>query len=904
MTTHQKPNPNPAAVVVNDDVTQLNVLASLLTREGIDVRSFENAEAALKSMESNDPPDLIVTDLYMPAIDGWRFCRLLRSPEYETFNNVPILVVSATFAGEEAYRITTDLGANAFLSSPVEGAHFIGQVRKLLKGEKPQKKSRVLVVEDSQTLSGVLKECFQVHGYQVQTALTGDNAVAYFNKNFYDFVILDYHLPDIQGDELLVRFQESRPETVFIMVTADPLPELALEWMKKGASAYVQKPFELDYLIELCNKVHREKALLRVEDLLEKRTRELRAREEDLRAIVENLNEVIYKVDGLGRITYVSPNIKSIGGYEASDVMGRPFTDFVYHEDISGGMAQFDKVLSGRGGASEYRFVKNNGETVWVRTHARAVMENKKIVGLQGALVDISDLKETYDALQQSEERFKEIANLIPTIILEMDLDLKITYINQTGLEVFGVTPKELDTGIYGLAQVHPGDRSKAAQRIQQHLNGIRLPPAEFRLIGKNDKQISVLWNAVPIMKENQPIGLRAIVTEITELKRLQETVIKANKLESIGTLAGGIAHDFNNILTNVIGNITLAQMNIDPNDQSFKNLNQAEKGALLAKDLAGKLITFSKGGSPVKRKGSIAGVLIDVTRLVLSGSNATHSISIPDDLYPIEFDANQLSQVFQNVLQNAKEAMPKGGSIDLIAENIYINEAKKGHGKSNRHIKISIKDQGKGISEEHMDKIFDPYFSTKKMGVEKGMGLGLSIVYSIVAKHRGEVIVDSIKEKGTTVSFLFPALSKEDKMVNSKDESQKHETFSADKILLMDDEEIVLDVTEQMLDYLGYQVTCAKNGEEAIALFESAKKSGQPFSLVLLDLTIKDGMGGLEAFEKIRHIDPEVRAFAASGYSDDPVITGYKDYGFAGALPKPYYLKILKKAFSKDGTS
>ena len=797
MTRPQEPssNPNPTAVVVNDDVTQLKVLAGLLSKEGLEVRSFENAQAALEAMERNDPPDLIVTDLYMPVIDGWRFCRLLRSPEYAPFNPIPILVVSATFSGEAACRITADLGANAFLPSPVKGKRFIELVRMLLRGEKPQEKSRVLVVEESRSLASMLKKSFQAHGCLAQTALTGGESVEYFNNDVYDVVILDYHLPDIQGDELLVRFQKARPETVFIMMTTDPRPELALAWMKKGASAYLQKPFELDYLIELCNKARRERALLRVEDLLEARTRELRAREEDLRALVKNLNKA-------------------------------------------------------------------------------------------------------YAALQQSEERFREMANLLPGAILEMDLELKVTYANQTGLKLFGFTPEDFDTGIYGLDYIHPEDKPEATGRIERLLNGAILPPAEYRLIKKNGTQISTLWNAVPIIKENQAIGFRASVTEITELKRLHEAVINAKKMESIGTLAGGIAHDFNNILTGVIGNISLAQMDMSPSNQSYKKLERAQKAAMVASELVSKLLTFSRGGHPVKRKGAIANVLKDVTKLSLSGSNMLHAFSIPDNLHPVAFDTSQISQVIQNTIQNAKEAMPKGGKIEVIAENSYISKADDSHIQSGRYIRISIKDRGKGIHKEHMGKIFDPYFSTKKKGPEKGMGLGLSIAYSIIDKHAGKINVDSVKGKGTTVSIYLPALIQESELADSKGEGQKLVKCSANKILLMDDEKVVLDVTEQMLSVLGYQVECAKNGEGALALFKNAKEAGQPFSIVILDLTIKGGMGGLETIEKLRNMDPEVRAFVASGYSENPVITKYKAYGFVGAITKPYSFNQLKKLF------
>jgi PAS domain S-box-containing protein len=267
------------AVVVNDDPTQLNVLTGLLQKEGLDATAFESAEAALVEMNAACPPDLIITDLYMPGIDGWRFCRLLRSPEYEAFNAVPILVVSATFAGDEASSITADLGANAFLPSPVDGRRFIDTVRAVRSGEKPKESLRVLVVEDSRTLAGLLAKRFEEHGYQADVAFSRREASKRFTEAAYDIAVLDYHLPDGLGDALLQKFRMKSPNCVCVMITTDPDPKLALSWMKAGAAAYLRKPFDPEYLIEQCIRARRERALLRVEDLLEERTQSLRDRE-------------------------------------------------------------------------------------------------------------------------------------------------------------------------------------------------------------------------------------------------------------------------------------------------------------------------------------------------------------------------------------------------------------------------------------------------------------------------------------------------------------------------------------------------------------------------------------------------------------------------------------------------
>jgi len=283
MSQHQTQKIIPTALVVNDDVTQLNILTRLLRKEGIEAVAYESAEVALSAMDESNLPDLIVTDLYMPGIDGWRFCRLLRSSEYPGFNDVPILVVSATFADDDVSRINAVLGANAFLSSPVEGKRFISLARSLLAGERPRFQLRILIVEDSRTLADLFKKTFEQDGYYAEIAVTLNSAIDLFGREPFDMTLIDYHLPDGKGDNLLMRFKKIRPDVICIMMTKDPSPDLALAWMRKGAAAYLRKPFEPQYLLELCTRARRERSLLGVEDLLEARTQELRKSEDTLR---------------------------------------------------------------------------------------------------------------------------------------------------------------------------------------------------------------------------------------------------------------------------------------------------------------------------------------------------------------------------------------------------------------------------------------------------------------------------------------------------------------------------------------------------------------------------------------------------------------------------------------------
>ena len=323
----------PLAFVVNDDQTQLILLAGLLRKEGLEVQIFSSATAALAALEQNRAPDLIVTDLYMPEIDGWRFCRLLRSVDFPVCNHIPILVVSATFAGEEADRIAADLGANGFLPSPVEGKRFLAMARSLLAGEQAKQSLRVLIVEDSPAQAKLFMKTFVEQGYQTDIAQTVAEAVEAFSAAVYDLAVLDYHLPDGDGGRLLDRLKEMQPNCVFLMMTAESSPALALDLMQRGAAAFLRKPFTPAYLLEIAIRARRERTLLRVEDLLETRTRELRASEKRFRSIAQNTFDLVALLDEQGRYLFCNDAYQAILGHDPEALIGRSCFDLVSSRD-------------------------------------------------------------------------------------------------------------------------------------------------------------------------------------------------------------------------------------------------------------------------------------------------------------------------------------------------------------------------------------------------------------------------------------------------------------------------------------------------------------------------------------------------------------------------------------------
>ncbi len=372
----------------------------------------------------------------------------------------------------------------------------------------------------------------------------------------------------------------------------------------------------------------------------------------------------------------------------------------------------------------------------------------------------------------------------------------------------------------------------------------------------------------------------------------MEMELLRSRKIESLGILAGGIAHDFNNILTSIMGNASLAKTLVNPDDKIFNLLSNTEKSSLRARKLTQQLLTFAKGGAPVTALTSTRKMIEDSAIFSSSGSKTKCEFHLPDDLRQVEVDEGQVGQVIQNLVINADQAMPLGGTIHIGAENIVMREdnlpLRAGH-----YIKIYVRDSGSGIPKKYLDKIFDPYFTTK----DAGHGLGLAICYSIIDKHHGHIIVESEPGSGATFSIYLPAL---DDQVPEVEETRDETIAGQGRILVMDDEEIVRDISEQMLTYLGYQVELSCNGQEAIDLYIQAQKEGHPIQAVLMDLTIPGGMGGKEAIEELIKIDPDIKALVSSGYATDPIMAEYRKYGFSGVVPKPFSIEQLSTALGK----
>jgi signal transduction histidine kinase/CheY-like chemotaxis protein len=386
---------------------------------------------------------------------------------------------------------------------------------------------------------------------------------------------------------------------------------------------------------------------------------------------------------------------------------------------------------------------------------------------------------------------------------------------------------------------------------------------------------------------------------DITVRRFMEAELAKAQKLESIGLLAGGIAHDFNNLMTAIFGSLALAKMESIPESPIYMRLVAAEEQCMRARTLTRRLLTYSRGGSPQRKTASIGNVIRDAVQFSLSGKNIDCRFDFPDGLWSAQIDEGQMHQVVHSLITNAAEAMPQGGIVEIGARNVYLNEDQIQTLKAGRYIQWYVRDHGVGISQEHMKKIFDPYFTTKQMSSVKGMGLGLAICYSVVRNHDGMITVESTPGAGTVFTVYIPA-SNGDKDEQKPVMMQDAGAAAKLNILLIDDEQILLDVTGSMLRHIGYNVVTAGSHGDAMEYYRRAKEEGNPFALIIMDLTMRGNEGGEMAIRRWKDAHPEVKAVISSGYMNDPVIEEYWKYGFVGAMVKPYSLVDLQNLLEK----
>ncbi|NLV69037.1 MAG: PAS domain S-box protein [Spirochaetes bacterium] len=497
----------------------------------------------------------------------------------------------------------------------------------------------------------------------------------------------------------------------------------------------------------------------------------------------------------------------------------------------------------------------------------------------------------TEEALLQSEQRFKQMIDNSPMPITVVNSQARMVYSNKSSLDLFGYSPEEvpdLDTW-WQRAYPDPEYRKKVVQewidsfRIMRE-TGRSYGPSEHRVTSANGSVHDIEFHVVPLGDFSF-----IVMNDMTEHRKAEAELLRTKKIESIGILAGGIAHDFNNILTAVLGNVSLARMEIKGNEHVDGILGIVEKATWRAKDLTQQLLTFSQGGAPVRRATSMRALLADTADFTLRGSGIRCSMDIAGDLWNADVDEGQISQVIHNIVLNARQAMQNEGTLNLQAVNYHFETGDLPVEKGD-YIRILVRDSGPGISSDVLPNIFDPFFTTKT----SGSGLGLSVTYSIIRKHCGYIRVLETGSAGTTFEIILPATCE---AAVAEYAAPRAADGAGSRILVMDDDELVLDICTRMLERMGYSTVGVKDGDEAVRVYREALASGSRVDCVIMDLTIPGGPGGREVIKILREFDPGIKAIVSSGYSNDPVMSKYREYGFTGVSVKPYSFDELRAA-------
>lgn len=626
----------------------------------------------------------------------------------------------------------------------------------------------------------------------------------------------------------------------------------------------------------------------------------LKQSEKKYRELVEKAHTIILKMDVHGRITYFNEYAESFFGFSEQELLGVSVVGTIVPETESSGRDLQDMIMRLIQNPSLHinninENIRKNGERVWISWN------NHELVDAEGACqgilsvgLDITDRKRMEEALRASELRFRSFVENANDVIFALTAYGTFSYVSPQWKESFGYELSEV-IGKPFAPFVHPDDVSVCDAFLALVMTtGEKQRGVEYRVLHKNGTWLWYTANGSRIKELDGSLSFIGIGRDITEQKLIQKELMKTQKLESISILAAGIAHNFNNVLTGVIGYISFARKHLDDYDKAAPLLEAAEKSSYRAAALARQLLTFAKGGVPFRTVASAEKLVQESMSLFLSGTSVK---GIVDNraAQTVNVDSQQLNQAFNNIVLNAIKSMPHGGILTARIEDSRLGKGNMYLLEPGDYVKITFEDSGCGIENEHLDKVFDPYFTTRA----NGTGLGLSTTHSIITKHNGHIDIVSEVNLGTTVTVLLPG-------VDNAPSNDSGETVNTEKnqagvsLLIMDDDEDIRNLACRSMTELGYQVQACGNGEEAVALYKNSWESGTALPIAILDQLIPGGMGGEVAAKQILSIDPHARLIVSSGYSDAPVMTDYKNYGFCAALSKPYNSEAMVRVIQR----
>jgi PAS domain S-box-containing protein len=620
--------------------------------------------------------------------------------------------------------------------------------------------------------------------------------------------------------------------------------------------------------------------------------------EKKYRELIEALNEGIWEIDKESDTTFVNSRMAQMLGYSSEEMIGKNLFNFMDEQGKAICEENLERRKQGVSEQHEFEFLRKDGSRIITLMEGSPVFDaDGNFAGGIAGVIDITERKLAEEKIKKNEEYIRNILDTVDDGFIVVDRDYRIITANKAYCDQVSL-PGDKVEGRHCYEVWHHTERPCFEEGVECIVRKTfatgKSHTAVHKRVTKDGEVVFLETKAFPSMNESGNVASAIETTRnITEKYLLEAEQLKTQKLEAIGTLAGGIAHDFNNLLQGVFGYVSLAKMAVNRPEEVSQLLDQVENALALSVNLTNQLLTFAKGGKPVIKTTDLRPIIENASKFALSGSRCNYRLTMPDTLSHVDVDEGQITQIIHNIILNASEAMPEGGNIDISAANVDIpKESSALLPDGGRFIKVMISDAGIGIPKKHLSKVFDPYFTTK----HKGSGLGLATSYSIVRNHGGAIEVLSEPEIGTAFHVYLQATEIEKELPVHIHEKR---TLRKCRVLVMDDEDRVIDIAEKMITVLGHDVEHAKDGEGAIEKYRQALAAGKPFDIVILDLTIKGGMGGEEAIKRLLEIDPNVKAIVSSGYSDNSVLANFQDYGFSAVLGKPYTLADMRKCLN-----
>ncbi len=648
-----------------------------------------------------------------------------------------------------------------------------------------------------------------------------------------------------------------------------------------------------DFMATLIDLEGKPAILTVVNDISEQiTTREaLAASEQQYREIFENAPLGIFRSTEAGRFDDLNPALARMMGFQSPrqaieaihNIAEQVFVDSDLRKEIIAVCAAGDGYH-----VSDVLYRRASGEKWLGKLHMREIKGRPAGQRLfEGFVEDITEKHIAETALLDEKERLNVTLRSIGDAVITADRQGRVTLMNPVAEKLTGWREKEaLGKPLERVFQVvneHSREPCKSPFEAVIDSGEVAVPAKDTLLISRSGDEHMIADSGAPILDANrQIIGVVLVFRDISATQRMEAEMLKAEKLQSLGVLAGGIAHDFNNFLAGIVGNVSLAKLDVPQSDPLFPLLQEMEKAAMRAKNLTQQLLTFSKGGEPVKTVVDLGQIARETAAFAMRGSKALCQFDFADDLWMSKVDGGQMAQAIHNLVINADQAMPEGGTVTIRGRNMSLGPDNPLALAPGNYVCLGVEDEGTGIPTAFLKKVFDPYFTTK----QKGSGLGLAVAYSVIEKHGGKLTVSSDLSMGTIFEMYLPAMTE---TLVEKISDRDTILTGAGRILVMDDEALVRKLARAMLTKLGYTVTLAEDGAQALDIYARAMASNQPFDAVILDLTVSGGMGGKETIQRLRELNENVKAIVSSGYSNDPVVSQFSKYGFKAAVKKPY---------------